>query len=109
MIDDRPTVERLNDARHYANEVRQIVSAAKSELDARDYLAIRYCLVVIGETLDRVPEDLLAHEPTIPWRRIIGLRHRLVHGYWLIDQDIITEIARNEAEPLIVALDRLLR
>ena len=91
MNDDRPAVARLNDARHYAREVRQIASDVQGGLlGARDYLAIYYCLVVIGEA-DRVPDDVLAREAAIPWRSVVGLRHRLVHGYWLIDQEIVSE------------------
>jgi uncharacterized protein with HEPN domain len=60
------------------------------------------------EALDYVPEEILAHEPQIPWRQIIALRHRLVHGYWLIDEEIIDEIARHETDALVAALDRLI-
>jgi uncharacterized protein YutE (UPF0331/DUF86 family) len=39
---------------------------------------------------------------------VLALRHRLVHGYWLIDQDLVVEIARNETEPLVSTLSRLI-
>jgi uncharacterized protein YutE (UPF0331/DUF86 family) len=32
----------------------------------------------------------------------------LVHGYWLVDEGILVQIARNDIEPLIDALDRLI-
>jgi uncharacterized protein with HEPN domain len=108
MIDERSVAARLRDARQHAEDVRQIVVAATESLSGRDHLAIRYCLVVIGGTLGRVPPGVLAGEPEIPWRSIIGLRHRLVHAYWLIDSDIIFEIARSEMIPLIAALDRII-
>jgi uncharacterized protein with HEPN domain len=92
MIDERSPDARLRDARLYAHEVRQIVSATTETLAGRD----------------KVPNEVLAGEPEIPWRSIIGLRHRLVHAYWLIDPGIISEIAQNETAPLIAALDRLI-
>jgi uncharacterized protein with HEPN domain len=58
--------------------------------------------------LDWVPDEVLERESAVPWRKVIALRHRLVHGYWLIDESIIREIAYKEIEPLIVALDRLI-
>lgn len=64
--------------------------------------------MIVGEALDYVPHEILAHEPQIPWRQIIALRHRLVHGYWLIDDEIIDEIVRHEIEALVAALDRLI-
>jgi uncharacterized protein with HEPN domain len=51
---------------------------------------------------------MLLSESAIPWRKVIALRHRLVHGYWLIDEDITVEIARNEIDPLVSALTRLI-
>ncbi len=108
MIDERSIAARLGDARLYAQDVGQIVLETTEPLAGRDYLAIRYCLVVIGGTLGKVPHEVLDSESEIPWRSIIGLRHRLVHAYWLIDPDIIFEIARHEIAPLITALDRII-
>lgn len=108
MIDERSIAARLRDARLYAQDVRQIVSETPETLVGRDYLAIRYCLVVIGGTLGKVPNEVLASESEIQWRSIVGLRHRLVHAYWLIDPGIIFEIARHEMAPLIAALDRII-
>jgi uncharacterized protein with HEPN domain len=80
MTAERPTVARLEDARQYAERIRRIAPSGDAALSERDVFAIRYCLAVIGEALDKVPETLLANEPEIPWRRVIALRHRLVHG-----------------------------
>jgi uncharacterized protein with HEPN domain len=109
MIIERRPLARLNDARSYAQEARNIAtSAASGVLNTCDYQAIRYYLMIVGEALSRVPDDLLAGEPAIPWRRVIALRHRLVHAYWLIDEDIMIEIARNETGAVIATLERLI-
>ena len=108
MIDERSIAARLKDVRLYAENLRQIISEITETLAGRDYLAIRYCLVVIGRTLGKVPSEVVAGEPEIPWRSIIALRHRLAHAYWLIDADIISEIAPHETAPLIAALDRII-
>jgi hypothetical protein len=69
-MNDRPTEARLEDARLYAHEVRRIASRTNGEaLAGHDFLAIRYCLVVIGGTLDKVPNAVLSGESGIPWRR----------------------------------------
>ncbi len=108
-MNDRPVHAWLADARYYANQAHQIGRTFdRNASNDRDYLAIRYCLTVVGEALNEVSEDVLADAPDIPWRQIIALRHRLVHGYWLIDMDIILQIAHNETEPLATALNRLI-
>jgi uncharacterized protein with HEPN domain len=108
-MNDRPIRAWLIDAREYADQAHRIGRTLDGKLsDVRDYLAIRYCLLVVGEALNEVPESILAEITEIPWRQIIALRHRLVHGYWLIDMDIIMNIAHHEMEALITALDRLI-
>src|SRR5690242_21712017 len=105
MSVERPPHAWLIDARAYALEAQRI--AVGQVLVRRDLVAIRYCLMALGEALYWVPEAMLASESAIPWRKVIALRHRLVHGYWLIDEEIIVEIARNEIEPLVSTLTRL--
>ena len=106
MTVDRSVLVRLNDAKDYASEAAQIASLG--DISSRDCLAVRYCLMVIGEALSSVPADILAGEPSTPWRRIIALRHRLVHGYRLIDENLVLEVARNKTAALIAALERLI-
>lgn len=37
-------------------------------------------LEVVGEAAARVPENVRAKHPDIPWQEIVGLRNRLIHG-----------------------------
>ena len=67
----RPVVDWLTDARHYAREARRISDRAIDGVPTTRNLAIRHCLMIVGEALDYVPEEILAHEPQIPWRQIL--------------------------------------
>ena len=42
-------------------------------------------LEIIGEAANRLREDFRAQHPEIEWRKIIGLRNRIVHDYLNID------------------------
>jgi uncharacterized protein with HEPN domain len=66
-------------------------------------------LEMLGEAARHVPEDMRALAPDIPWRRIVGVRNILIHGYLGIDNDIIWDIVRNEIGTLLPALEKLLR
>jgi uncharacterized protein with HEPN domain len=50
---------------------------------------------IIGEAANRVPEDFKAGHPEIEWRRMIGLRNRVIHEYFGIDYETVWKI-RNE-------------
>ena len=43
--------------------------------------ALERGLFVIGEAANRVPREVQAQFPKIPWAAIIGLRNILAHGY----------------------------
>jgi uncharacterized protein with HEPN domain len=110
-MNDRSALEWLRDARSFAAEAQEMVLGLRSDsFDAsrRDQLAVRYCLAVVGEALNRVPKDIQALASEIPWVAIYNLRNRLVHGFWLIDTGIILRIAQNDTTTLVVSIDRLI-
>ena len=64
-------------------------------------------LELLGEAARHVPDEVRALAPDIPWRRIVGVRNILIHGYLGIDNDIVWDIARNGIAPLRKALEKL--
>ena len=64
-------------------------------------------LELLGEAARHVPEEARARAPDIPWRRIVGVRNILIHGYLGIDNDVIWDIVRNEIGKLSLALEKL--
>ena len=64
--------------------------------------------------LDDVAGDLLHSRrmaiarPDIPWRRVIGLRNRLIHEYDRVDLDILWLIVRDDVPVLLSELARIL-
>jgi len=71
-------------------------------------LALIRLLEVVGEAANRVPEEECAFYPEIPWPQIIGLRHRLIHGYDAVDLDILWQIIAVDLPPLVSALETIL-
>ncbi len=94
----------------YAREA-QALSAGKKRADLDDDrlldLALTRLLEIIGEAANRVPPDIQAQHPAIPWSQIVGLRNRLIHGYDAVDLDILWQIIRHDLTPLITALEKI--
>jgi uncharacterized protein with HEPN domain len=42
-------------------------------------------LMVIGEAASQLSRELRERSSEVPWRRIVGLRNRLVHAYFQAD------------------------
>jgi uncharacterized protein with HEPN domain len=51
-------------------------------------------LEIIGEASNRLSEDLLNENPSIPWSRIIGLRNLVIHEYFGIDDLTIWNVIK---------------
>jgi uncharacterized protein with HEPN domain len=45
----------------------------------------------------------------VPWRQIVGMRHRMIHDYDVIDFDILWAVLRQDLPPLIEQLDAIVR
>ncbi|MDQ7787535.1 MAG: DUF86 domain-containing protein [Thermodesulfovibrionales bacterium] len=56
---------------------------------------------VIGEASKNISAGLKAKYPEIPWKKISGLRDKLIHFYFGIDYKIVWNIAKKEL-PMIV-------
>lgn len=70
-------------------------------------LSLVRLLEIIGEAASGVSDGYRAKHPAIPWKKMIGLRNRLIHGYYDIDQDIIWDTVRGDLPPLIAMLEKL--
>ena len=94
----------------YAREA-QTLSAGKKRADLNDDrlldLALTRLLEVIGEAANRVPPDIQAQYPAIPWSQMVGLRNRLIHGYDAVDLDILWQIISQDLPPLIITLEEI--
>jgi uncharacterized protein with HEPN domain len=69
-------------------DIQTAIDAIRSHLrrgglsDGLVFDAARIRLVEIGEAVKSLPEDLLATQPSIPWRQIARMRDHLAHRYF---------------------------
>jgi len=83
-------------------------SRSRSDLD-RDrqlLLALVKDVEIIGEAASRVSAETRMEWPDIPRLDIVAMRHRLTHGYFDIDPDIVWSTVTDDLPPLIAQLER---
>ena len=65
-------------------------------------------LIDIGESiknLDKVSEGkLLPTYPSIPWKKVMGIRDIMAHHYFEVDADVVFEVIVKELDPLKKAI-----
>ncbi len=105
---------RTTALRHMLDHAREAVALAtgknRADLDADRLLnlALVRLLEIVGEAAGRVPQELCANHPEIPWPQIISLRNRLIHGYDSVDFNILWQIIVTDLPPLISALGTII-
>ena len=95
----------------YAKEAVKL-ALGKSKDDIENDRILNLALVrlieIVGEAAYNIsPEGQLKY-PSIPWQQIIGMRHRLVHGYDFVDFDILYETLSQDLPPLIIELEKII-
>lgn len=71
-------------------------------------LALIKLVEIIGEAAGRVSQAGQEKYAEIPWREVIGMRNRLVHGYDSVDRSVLWDTIELDLPPLIFQLEKIL-
>ena len=75
--------------------------------DDKTYDAVLRNLELLGEAATHIPASVREAHGDVPWRAIIGMRNRLIHGYLGIDDDLVWSAVRDDMPPLLRALRKI--
>lgn len=100
-------IERI-ERRFGSIDTLQAFLSSEHGLDMLD--AICMMLLELGESANRIERidqgQLFDRNPEIPWRKIIGIRNFLGHGYPDVNEMIIFDVCRNHIPMLKLELTR---
>jgi uncharacterized protein with HEPN domain len=65
-------------------------------------------LLVIGEAVTRLSDEFTSSHPQIEWRKIAGMRNRLIHGYDKIRWDLVWQTATEYVPRLLAYIKPLI-
>jgi Uncharacterized conserved protein len=65
-------------------------------------------LEIIGEASKRIPENVKTMQSDIEWRKLSGMRDRLIHDYFGVDYTIVWDVATTKLRDLRSKLQTLL-
>jgi uncharacterized protein with HEPN domain len=75
--------------------------------DEAAYNAVVLQLQIIGEAARHLPPELTARYPH-DWREVVAMRHRLAHGYYSVDADVVWSTVTGDLGPLEAAVKEIL-
>ena len=100
--------------RHMLDSAREALAFAEGrqrddlDTDRQLALAVVKCLEIVGEAANNISPETRDGIRTIPWSGIINMRHRLIHGYFTINLDIVWQTLADDLPPLVGELRRIL-
>ena len=71
-------------------------------------MAVVKCVEIIGEAANNVSAAGREEAASLPWENMVGMRHRLVHGYYDINLDVVWSTLQEDLPPLVDALEIIL-
>jgi uncharacterized protein with HEPN domain len=91
---------------HATEAVSLVEGRSRGDLDADRLLNLSLVrlLEIVGEAAARLSAETRSSHPILPWPDIIGLRNRLIHGYDIVDFDILWDIVHDDLPRLIAQL-----
>ena len=106
------TAKLLQDILDAANRITGYVSGKSRD----DFLtqgelhdAVHWNFAIIGEALNQLHRiDPTTTEQIDEWKRIIGFRNQLIHGYGIIKNDITWDIIQTKLHRLQTQVQKLL-
>jgi uncharacterized protein with HEPN domain len=93
-----------------AVKARQLITGRtrfQFEQDEVLRLALTHLIQTIGEAAGRVSAEFREQHPELPRARIIGMRHRVVHDYLHVNQDVVWDVVSRNLPDLIPVLNKL--
>ena len=92
MSEGRLLQDYLNDILESIDDINDFVAGMNFEAFANDKKTVKAVirsLEVIGEAVNKLPENIRRQYSESPWQEMVGMRNRLIHEYFGVDLNIV--------------------
>jgi len=104
---DNVRVRHILDAAREAVSFSEGRSRADLDTDRKLNLSLVRLLEIIGEAARGLSQEFRQEHPDLPWKSMVGIRDRLIHGYFDINLDVVWQTVTEDLPPLIAQLKKI--
>ena len=106
----RLPTERLRDIIEAIEHIERYTAQGRTAFDQDELIQnwVVHHLQIVGEAANALPESVRILDSRVPWRNIIGMRHILVHHYFVVDLAATWDVVETHLPNLKRAVSALL-
>lgn len=109
-MSERGDAEFLGDIKEAAARIEIYIEEMNYEQfleDIKTQDAVVRNLEIIGEAAKNISDDFKERYPQIVWKKLAGVRDRLIHHYFGVNYDIVWVIVEKELPEVILQIEML--
>ena len=104
---DAARVRHILDAARQAADLPRGRTRADLDADVTLSLSLTRLLEIIGEAARGLSPAFREAYSDVPWRKMAGMRDRLVHAYFDVNLDVVWQTVTRDLPPLVGRLEEI--
>jgi uncharacterized protein with HEPN domain len=105
---DRIRIQHIIDAAQEALSFMRDVDQENFSNNRMMILSVIKEIEIIGEAVSKISDEVKLKYFDIPWKDIVGMRNRLIHGYFDVDAKLVWNTTKIDLPPLVSSLEAIL-
>lgn len=93
-------IEDILDAVEKIEQFTGGMSYGEFSRDAKTVFAVIRAFEIIGEATKNVPPAFRQRHPEIPWKKMAGMRDKMIHEYFGVDHEVVWKTIQRDVPAL---------